>query len=143
MDGFTAEGLRCSWVHLDIFSAYGLQDAESILRGVFERSIAMDGAHAQEVQSGTCRGQQNRKCVLEYISLTLPELNSSPTSCPDNSCQFTKQSAPKMAESAHTSITIQPNRDLLFDFATVPYCTSPFASIVIAVIHVHVRARYA
>lgn len=49
MDCFTTEWFCCSGVNVDIFTADGFQDAESVLRGVFERRIAVDGADAQEV----------------------------------------------------------------------------------------------
>jgi hypothetical protein len=58
--------IACDWlgracVHLDITPPNGFQDSSGIVRCLVERSIPMNGAHAEELDAGiVCTDEQGK-----------------------------------------------------------------------------------
>lgn len=64
MDSVAHERLTGAGVDGDVATANRFQYAQAILGRVLERRIAVDGAHAQQVDLGVVRGEEKRKGVL-------------------------------------------------------------------------------
>lgn len=64
IDSRSTERLTASWIHRNIRTTNGLENASCVLGGVLQRRIAVDGRNPQEIQRWMMSGNQNRKCIL-------------------------------------------------------------------------------
>lgn len=62
--GIAHERLAGAGVERDVAPADGFEDAQAVLGGVLEGGVAVDGAHAEEVDVGVVRGEENGEGVL-------------------------------------------------------------------------------
>lgn len=65
VDRVAHERLASARVDGDVAAADGFQDAQAVLRRVFERGVAVDGADAEEVDAGRVGGEEEGEGVLE------------------------------------------------------------------------------
>ena len=65
MDCVTDNGLRGARVDLHVASSYGLEYGASVEGGLVEGRIAVDGAHAEELDARIVGREEEGVCVLQ------------------------------------------------------------------------------
>jgi hypothetical protein len=60
------DGLRCTRVDVDIAFPYSLKHSPSIVYGLVERGIAVDGADAEEFDAWIVSGEEESVSILGF-----------------------------------------------------------------------------
>lgn len=64
MNSRSTEWFSAAWIHGDIWTANGFENAVCVGGGVLQRGIAMDGRDAQEFQGWMMSSDEYGKCIL-------------------------------------------------------------------------------